>query len=204
MRRAVFGGSFDPPHNGHVNLVKQICGSGSVSLDEIIIMPARISPFKQNPARKPADGRQRYEMCCLAFADMPCVRVSDYEISLPEVSYTVNTLRHLRELYEGDELFFIMGSDMLMSFEKWYRYEEILSLCTVIAASRESGQSDIAALKKQAEKLEKYGRIIVVPTDVYVMSSTEIYEKIKNNIDISCYVPKNVVKYISEHELYSK
>lgn len=204
MRRAVFGGSFDPPHNGHVNLVKQICGSGSVSLDEIIIMPARISPFKQNPARKPADGRQRYEMCRLAFADMPCVRVSDYEISLPEVSYTVNTLRHLRELYEGDELFFIMGSDMLMSFEKWYRYEEILSLCTVIAASRESGQSDIAALKKQAEKLEKYGRIIVVPTDVYVMSSTEIYEKIKNNIDISCYVPKNVVKYISEHELYSK
>ncbi|MDE5860357.1 MAG: nicotinate (nicotinamide) nucleotide adenylyltransferase, partial [Oscillospiraceae bacterium] len=165
--------------------------------------PAIVSPFKQNDARKPADGRQRYEMCRLAFEDMSYVRVSDYEVSLPEVSYTVNTLRHLRELYPNDELFFIMGSDMLLSFEKWYRYEEILSFCTVIAASRESGQSDIAALEKQAEKLGKYGRIIVVPTSVYVMSSTEIYEKIKNNIDISCYVPKNVVKYISEHGLYA-
>ena len=132
MRRAVFGGSFDPVHNGHVNLVKQIYGSGFVSLDEIIIMPARVSPFKQNSARKPADGRQRYEMCRLAFEEMSYVRVSDYEISLPEVSYTVNTLRHLRELYPDDELFFIMGSDMLLSFEKWYRYEEILSLCILL------------------------------------------------------------------------
>ncbi|MDE5859401.1 MAG: adenylyltransferase/cytidyltransferase family protein, partial [Oscillospiraceae bacterium] len=74
MRRAVFGGSFDPVHNGHVNLVKQIYGSGFVSLDEIIIMPARVSPFKQNAARKPADGRQRYEMCRLAFEDMSYVR----------------------------------------------------------------------------------------------------------------------------------
>lgn len=202
MRRAVFGGSFDPVHNGHVNLVKQICGR--VSLDEVIVMPARVSPFKQNAARKPVSGRQRYEMCRLAFADMPFVTVSDYEISLPEVSYTVNTLRNLRKLYPNDELFFIMGSDMLMSFEKWYRFEEILSLCTIIAASRESGQGDIKALQSQAERLEKYGRVIIVPTDVYVMSSTEIYEKIKNNIDISCYVPQNVVEYILEWGLYSE
>lgn len=202
MRRAVFGGSFDPVHNGHVNLVNQICGA--VSLDEVIIMPARVSPFKQNAARKTASGRQRYEMCRLAFADMPFVTVSDYEISLPEVSYTVNTMRYLRGLYPADELFFIMGSDMLTSFERWYKFEEILSLCTVVAASRESGQSDLADLRKQAEKLEKYGRVIVVPTEVYVTSSTEIYEKIKNNIDISCYVPQNVVKYILEWGLYSQ
>ena len=198
MRRAVFGGSFDPVHNGHVNLVKQIYDS--VPLDEIIIMPARVSPFKQDTV--PTSESQRLEMCRLAFEDFSFVTVSDYEISRPEVSYTVNTIKHLREVYPGDELFFIMGSDMLLSFEKWYKYEEILSMCTVIAASRESGESDMESLKKQAESLGRYGRVMVVSTGVYVMSSTEIREKIKNSSDISCYVPENVVKYILDNRLY--
>ena len=198
MRRAVFGGSFDPVHNGHVNLVKQIYDS--VPLDEIIIMPARVSPFKQDTV--PTSESQRLEMCRLAFEGMDYVTVSDYEISRPEVSYTVNTIRHLREVYPGDELFFIMGSDMLLSFEKWYKYEEILSMCTVIAASREDGEKDMESLKKQAESLEQFGRVMVVSTGVYVMSSTEIREKLKNSSDISCYVPENVVKYILDNRLY--
>ena len=198
MRRAVFGGSFDPVHNGHVNLVKQIYDS--VPLDEIIIMPARVSPFKQDTV--PTSESQRLEMCRLAFEELPFVTVSDYEISRPEVSYTVNTIKHLREIYPDDELFFIMGSDMLLSFEKWYKFEEILSICTVIAASREDGEKDMESLKKQAESLGQYGRVMVVSTGVYVMSSTEIREKLKNSSDISCYVPENVVKYILDNRLY--
>lgn len=198
MRRAVFGGSFDPVHNGHVNLVKQIYGT--VPLDEIIIMPARVSPFKQDSI--PTSETQRLEMCRLAFEDIPYVTVSDYEISRAEVSYTVNTIKHLREVYQGDELFFIMGSDMLLSFEKWYKYEEILSMCTIIAASREDGESDMESLRKQAKELERFGRVMVVSTGVYVMSSTEIRKKIKNSSDISCYVPENVVKYILDNRLY--
>lgn len=200
MRRAVFGGSFDPVHNGHVNLVKQIYGS--VTLDEIIIMPAGISPFKQNMERVPASGKQRYEMCRLAFADMSYVTVSDYEISLPEVSYTVNTVRHLKEQYPTDELFLIIGSDMLLSFHRWRNFEEILSVCGLIAASRESGQSDLDELEKQAETLKKYGSVTVVPIDTFEVSSTEIRKKIKNSSDISCYVPQNVVKYIMKNDLY--
>lgn len=201
MRRAVFGGSFDPVHNGHVNLVKQIYGK--VNLDEIIIMPTAISPFKQNMGRKPASGADRLEMCRLAFADMDCITVSDYEISLSTVSYTVSTMRHLREIYPEDELFFILGSDMLFSFDKWYNYEEILSMCTLIAASREDGESDMSELEAQSKKLQKIGRVLLVSTDAYEMSSTEIREKIKKNSDISCYVPENVVKYILEHGLYA-
>lgn len=200
MRRAVFGGSFDPVHNGHVNLVKQIYGS--VTLDEIIIMPAGISPFKQNMERVPASGKQRYEMCRLAFADMSYVTVSDYEISLPEVSYTVNTVRNLKEQYPTDELFLIIGSDMLLSFHRWRNFEEILSVCGLIAASRESGQSDLEELEKQAETLKKYGSVTVVPIDTFEVSSTEIRKKIKNSSDISCYVPQNVVKYIMKNDLY--
>lgn len=200
MRRAIFGGSFDPVHNGHLNLVKQV--SGRAGLDEVIVMPAGISPFKQNMERIPASGRQRFEMCRLAFRDVPHVTVSDYEISQPEVSYTINTVRRLKEQYPSDELFLIIGSDMLLSFHRWRNFEEILSMCGLIAASRESGQSDISELEKQAEALQKYGSVTVVPIDAFEVSSTEIRKKIKNSSDISCYVPQNVVKYILEHNLY--
>ena len=201
MRRAIFGGSFDPVHNGHINLVKQICGK--VHLDEVIVMPTAISPFKQNMERKPASAADRLEMCRLAFSDMDFVTVSDFEISLLEVSYTVNTLRHFHSLYPDDELFIIIGSDNLLSFEKWRNYEEILSLCTVIAASRENGETDMSELEAQAKKLRKFGEILLVRTETFEASSTEIREKIKKNSDISCYVHENVVKYISEHKLYT-
>ncbi|MDE5740908.1 MAG: nicotinate (nicotinamide) nucleotide adenylyltransferase [Oscillospiraceae bacterium] len=201
MRRAVFGGSFDPVHNGHVNLVKQIYSR--VGLDEIIIMPTGISPFKQNMERIPANGKQRFEMCKLAFEGMPYVTVSDYEISLPDVSYTVNTVRHIKEQYPDDELFLIIGSDMLLSFHRWRNFEEILSMCGLIAASRKIAQRDISELEKQAETLKKYGSVTVVPIDTFEVSSTEIRKKIKNSSDISCYVPQNVVKYILEHGLYA-
>lgn len=201
MRRAVFGGSFDPPHKGHVNLVKQVYER--FGLDEVIIMPAGISPFKKDMTRIPASGGQRFEMCRLAFEDVPYVTVSDYEISLPDVSYTVNTVRHLKEQYPRDELYLIVGSDMLMSFDRWYNFEEILSMCGLIAASREENGEDAAVLKKKAESLQKYGSVTVLPIDTLEVSSTEIRKKIKNSSDISCYVPKNVVKYISEHKLYA-
>lgn len=201
IRRAIFGGSFDPPHNGHINLVEQV--RGRTALDEVTVMPAGISPFKQNMERIPASGIQRFEMCRLAFADMRYVTVSDYEISHPEVSYTVNTVRHIKELYPEDELYLIVGSDMLMSFQRWHNFEEILSMCGLIAASRESGQSDLAELEKQAQSLRKYGSVTVIRTDALEVSSTEIRKKIKNSSDISCYVPQNVVKYISEHGLYA-
>lgn len=200
MRRAVFGGSFDPPHNGHVNLVKQV--SGRTGLDEVIIMPTCISPFKQNMERIPASGKHRLEMCRLAFKDVPYVTVSDYEISQPEVSYTVNTVRRIKELYPADELYLIVGSDMLMSFHRWYCFEEILSVCGLIAASRESGQRDVAELEKQAQFLRKYGSVTVVRIDTLEISSTEVRKKIKKSYDISCYLPKNVVQYIMENNLY--
>lgn len=200
MNRAIFGGSFDPVHKGHVNLVQQIYDK--TELDEIIIMPTAISPFKQNMERKPASASDRLEMCRLAFADMSFVTVSDYEISLSEVSYTVNTIRHFHNLYPNDNLFFIMGSDMLLSFEKWRNFEEILSMCTLIAASREDGETDIQELAAQAENLRKYGNVMLIRTDAYEVSSTEIREKIKKKSDISCYVNENVVKYILENKLY--
>lgn len=201
MRLGVFGGSFDPVHLGHVGLVKQV--REICRLDKVIVMPAAVSPFKTEISRKAASGEDRLEMCRLAFEEFPFAEISDYEISQKEVSYTVNTLRHIREVYPNDEIFFIMGGDMLLSFEKWRNYEEILSICTLLAVSREESPEDVKILEKMASKLGKYGTARIVPIETFPVSSTEIREKIKNNSDISCYVPKNVVKYISEHDLYN-
>ncbi len=201
MRLGVFGGSFDPVHLGHVGLVKQV--REICRLDKVIVMPAAVSPFKTDITHKAVSGEDRLEMCRLAFEEFPFAEVSGYEISQKEVSYTVNTLRHIRKLHPHDESFFIMGGDMLLSFEKWRNYEEILSICTLLAVSRENDAEDVKTLEKTASKLGKYGTARVVQIETFPVSSTEIREKIKNNSDISCYVPKNVVKYISEHGLYT-
>ena len=202
MNRAIYGGSFDPVHNGHINMAKQMYENAE--LDEIIVMPTAVSPFKQNMERKPASAENRLEMCRLAFSDCPFVKVSDYEISLNEVSYTVNTIRHFRMLYPDDRLFFIMGSDMLLSFGRWYCFKEIMSMCTLLVASREDGEADIEQLDRKANELTQLGgRIMLVRTKVQEMSSSLIREKIMNNQDISCYMPENVVKYIAENNVYA-
>lgn len=198
MKTAIFGGSFNPVHNGHINLVSKI--TRAVSLDKVIVMPTNISPFKTDCTNNIADGKDRLEMCRLAFEQLENVIVSDYEISCTEISYTINTLRHFKKAYPDDELYFIVGSDMLKTLHLWKSFEEIMSLCTIIAASRVCGDFD--ELKKTADELCRFGNIILVEIEPYELSSTHIREKIMNNEDISCYIPSAVVKYIENKKLY--
>ncbi len=202
MRRAIFGGSFDPVHKGHVSLVSEL--KKALELDEIIVMPTGISPFKKDMERRPASGADRLETCRLAFADMPFATVSDYEISRVGVSYTFDTVRHFRSLYPNDKLFWLVGGDMLKSFDRWKNWQEILSMCTLAAVSRQKCGSDRNELEKKAAELRKYGEVLFAETKPLEISSTEIRKKIIKNSDISCYVPQNVVKYILECGLYKQ
>ncbi len=202
MRRAIFGGSFDPVHKGHVSLVSEL--KKALELDEIIVMPTGISPFKKDMERRPASGADRLEMCRLAFADMPFATVSDYEVSRIGVSYTFDTVRHFRSLYPNDKLFWLVGGDMLKSFDRWKNWQEILSMCTLAAVSRQKCGSDRNELEKKAAELRKYGEVLFAETKPLEISSTEIRKKIIKNSDISCYVPQNVVKYILECGLYKE
>lgn len=139
-------------------------------------------------------GADRLEMCRLAFGIFPECSVSSYELDNEGVSYTVLTLRHFREIYPDDELFLIVGSDMLLSLKRWYKFEEIMSLATIAAASREDGDFDF--LRKTADELSEYGKVRLVKIKPFPLSSTEIREKIENKQDFSCYLPEKVVKYI--------
>ncbi len=200
MRVALFGGSFNPVHNGHVNLVKEV--ADAVKLDRVIVMPTYISPFKKNDSTFVADGCDRLEMCRLAFENIGIVTVSSYELSKPCVSYSIDTVTYLKSQFPDDDMYMIIGSDMLLSFDNWHRYRDILKLCTLIAASRLENQQDIFSLEQKAAELRQYGNIITVNTSPVEVSSTQIREKIMKNQDISCYVPKNVVKYILYKKIY--
>lgn len=191
MKIGVFGGTFNPPHNGHVRLAK--AAADELKLDKLLVIPSCIPPHKI--AAKLADGQERLEMCRLAFGCDPRFEVSPMELERGSRSYTVETLRELKALYPDSELYFIVGSDMLESFDKWYLWQEILSLSVLCAASREEGYSpDLSRFGKLAE------RIKIITLDPLEASSTQIRNS-AGEVSSELLDPK-VAAYIREHGLY--
>lgn len=191
MKIGVFGGTFNPPHNGHIRLAK--AAADELKLDKLLVIPSCIPPHKI--AAKLADGQERLEMCRLAFGCDPRFEVSPMELERGSRSYTVETLRELKALYPDSELYFIVGSDMLESFDKWYLWQEILSLSVLCAASREEGYSpDLSRFGKLAE------RIKIITLDPLEVSSTQIRNS-AGEVSPELLDPK-VAAYIREHGLY--
>lgn len=191
MKIGVFGGTFNPPHNGHVRLAK--AAADELKLDKLLVIPSCIPPHKI--AAKLADGQERLEMCRLAFGCDPRFEVSPMELERGSRSYTVETLRELKALYPDSELYFIVGSDMLESFDKWYLWQEILSLSVLCAASREDGYNpDLSRFGKLAE------RIKIITLDPLEVSSTQIRNS-AGEVSPELLDPK-VAAYIREHGLY--
>ncbi len=192
----LFGGSFNPIHNGHINLAVSV--KNSLGLDRVILIPSGTSPHKSSDEY--ADTDDRLSMCRLACEEISGLEVSDYEILRSGKSYTVYTVRHFKELYPDDELYWLVGSDMLLCFEEWFEYREILEKVNLAAISRHG--SDNGDLLEMADKLSEYGNVIVVNAGVVEISSSKIRKMIKNNEDLSCYLNGKVVKYIVLKNLY--
>lgn len=201
MTTALFGGSFDPVHLGHVNAVKALLKS-SLAPDRVIIMPAFVNPFKAGLDKDNRAGcNDRLQMCRLAFDPLPRCEVSDFEIKKATLSYTADTLEHLRELYPADKLILMMGSDSLKTLPTWSRFRDIIGMAHIAAVSRSAEESYRIDSYSQAVR-SVGGRVTVIETEPFDISSTEIRKKIVNNQDISCYVDENVVKYIVSKSIY--
>ena len=195
-RIALFGGSFNPIHNGHLHLaqtVHQQCG-----LDRMLLMPSGTAPHKSSDAYAPA--ADRLAMCRLAAEPYPWLEVSDYELTKPGKSYTVETLRYLHSRFPEDALFLLTGSDMLLSFDSWYCWQEILTLAGLLCVSRGTEPEDV--LRQKAAELSSYGQVTVVHAKPLPISSSQIRHKIELCRKFSCYLPENVVQYIMLHGLY--
>jgi nicotinate-nucleotide adenylyltransferase len=196
-RIGIYGGSFDPVHNGHLHLAN--VAMQQFSLDAVHFVPAYVSPFKQETGSV-ADGVHRLAMLRLALEEQPAMQVSDYELAQGTVSYTIYTLRYFRTCFPAAQLVLLMGSDMLLHFEKWHCWQQILSLASLGCLAREA--SDVAALHAQAENLSRFGSVQIATAEILPLSSTKIRQLLKKGADCSCYLPKKVVQYIGTHHLY--
>lgn len=114
-------------------------------------------------------------MLRLATSGKPFFRVSDYELKSDRISYSIYTVEHFRRKFPDDELFLLIGSDMLMMFEKWYCFEKILSEVTLIVVSRNAG--DLEQLREKASGLSVYGEILISSAPPEIISSTGIRKK---------------------------
>lgn len=197
MRIGIYGGSFNPVHNGHIHLA--LTAAEEMGLDKIYLVPSKRSPHRSSDEY--VSDQDRTEMLRLACKVSDKLEVSTYELENDRVSYSVYTVRHFREIFPADELFLLIGSDMLLSFDSWYCYEEILENACICVVSRNEG--DLDDLHKKAKELEKCGRIFISRCRPVEVSSTEIRKKIAKNENFSCYLDKNVVQYIIMRELYS-
>lgn len=195
-RIGIYGGSFSPPHNGHVAACKHFIEA--LSLDTLLVMPTYVSPHKQNKNVVSAD--HRLAMTRLAFADLPSVTVSDYECNKGGVSYTADTLAHFAK--EG-ELFFLCGTDMFLSLQEWYHTEVIFQNATIVVVNREHGCEDAiqSACKRYQEDYEGV-RVVVLANEVLPLSSTQIRNAIAKGENVSSMIPHAVEVYIREHSLY--
>ena len=200
MRLGVFGGTFNPPHLAHKYLALQ--AAAAANLDRVLIIPDATPPHKI--AKDLVSGEDRLELCRRTFSSL-LFDVSDMELRRSGKSYTIDTLREIKETLQPDELFLIIGSDMLLSFHQWREYQAILSLCRLIVLSRETeiSVSDLAAYAQDILGLsESRGEILLLSVPPQELSSTEIRRRLAAGISVDGLLEPDAIAYIKAKGLY--
>lgn len=183
----IFGGEFDPPHTGHLILADQ--ARQQFELDKIIWIPGNLPPHRPAPT---ASAKDRFKMVELAVSDNPYFESSDLEIKRGGISYTIDTLRELRETPNANQanIFLIIGLDEALSFHKWKNYKDVVEIATLIVAGRPGIN----------HAFPKNTRILQLAIDI---SSSKIRELIKQKLSIKYLAPDKVVNYIKRNKLYT-
>ncbi len=198
-RIALFGGTFDPIHNGHVELAREF--ARLLSLDKVVVMPTFIPPHKLKSDMAPAV--DRLAMCRLACAPYEELTVSDLEINRRGASYTVLTLEQLTKQYPDSELFLLTGADMFLTVSRWYRFSDIARMATICAAPRD--KADAAVLRAHAETLKAQGaRCVVAAFTVPPWSSTAVRERLRGGEIPHDMIASEVAEYITTRQLYTE
>lgn len=192
----MFGGSFNPPHLGHLKLVEKVVND--LSLDRVIIMPTYSTPLKDNSEF--ADAELRLEMCRLNFENTEKAEVSDLEIKREGKSFTYLTLNSLKESYPDDELFLIVGADMYMTLQNWKNPDEIFKLAKIIVVPRNGGDYDLISQKKLLSERGCVSYLLDKP--VYDVSSTEIRNKLRSGDEVGSLIAPKVLEFIKNECLY--
>ena len=193
---AILGGSFNPPHNGHVHLLNAF--RENMHFDKVLILPAGIPPHKQ--AAELAAGEHRLAMCRLAFPD---AEVSDIEVKTGGKNYTADTLEIFKRQYPQAQLYFIMGTDMLLSFASWRDPERIVRNAVLLCDCRDE-KTSAAQLREFAKtKLHLSSEQCIISDVVPLpLSSTQVRDACRRGESITALVPPAVAEYIKKEGLY--
>ena len=183
MKIGLFGGAFNPVHNGHMAVAE--AAIKEAGLDRLIFIPTGNAPHKKETDISRED---RYQMLLAATEGKERMSVSDYEIRRHEVNYSADTVTHFSLLYPDEKLYFIIGDDSYNQLDTWHEPHRIMKLSTLLVFPREG-----AEVKKPAIK---------IPMDKVEVSSSEIREKIKMGKDCRNLLPKKVFDYIIKRNLY--
>ncbi len=198
-RIGIFGGTFDPPHLGHVRVAADV--ADHLELDRVIWIPARVSPFKRN--EDAADSRVRLEMVRAAAKSDPRFQVDDRELRRPGPSWTVDTLEELRAEHPDAELFLIVGADQFAAFGRWRDTRRILRLAGLAVMNRAGSSPRPFAPEVAAAVPGLSEAVVFVPvTDVHV-SSTDVRARVRAGKDVSDQVPEGVAGVIRRRGLYA-
>ena len=198
MKIGVYGGTFDPIHNGHIAIAKAV--KTELGLDSLIFVVAADPPHKDVSGRTPAP--IRLKMVELALENEEGLCASDIEIKRGGVSYTVETLEYFKGQYQGAELYFILGADMLSSFSSWYQPERILEFAKLAAVQRRGQMADIDSLASSIMSTLG-GTVIATGVCGENVSSTEVRESVRDALPISGLVPYQVELFIYKNLLYA-
>ena len=196
MRLGILGGTFNPPHLGHL-----ICAQEAylqLGLKRVMLIPARIPPHKA--VEEEPGPHHRLELCTLAIGDDQRFTVSDLEIRREGPSYTVDTLEELHSQAPETELFLILGGDIAAGLPTWYQPERVLSMATVAVAERRGTARSAVDEALHSVRGGERAQFFQMPR--VGVSSTLVRRRARAGIPIKYIVPDAVATYIAEHGLY--
>ena len=197
MKILLFGGTFDPPHKGHMALLRSAIGE--VQPDLALVVPAGLPPHKHVPATA---GALRFAMCGAFLQVDPRVKRLRFEIDRPGKSYTFDTVQYLQQRWPGCEVFLALGSDMLLSFTTWAHSDLLLGQVTLVAQSR--SEAETAQMQPAVQRLRAAGgKVLFLHQPVVELSSTALRERCAAGQDIAPFVPPKALQIIRRYRLYT-
>lgn len=202
MRLALFGGSFDPPHLGHLHVAR--AAHDELGLDRVLLLPACQPPHK--PARTLAPEVHRVAMLELLAQGEGWLAVDRRELERGGTSFTFDTISSVRSELAGrdDEIYFLLGSDSLVDLPTWHRAEELVRLATIVTIPRDRESVELGAAQVRAWLPEVADRILahVVRAEPLPISSSQIRARVRAGLPIDELAPRSIAAYIAKHGLY--
>ncbi len=200
-KTALFGGTFDPIHPGHIIVAGYACEQ--IGAEKVIFIPAKLSPLKNFVPQVSA--KHRLSMIALGILGNDKFEVSDYELTKPAPSFSIDTVRHFQKEY-GDNtlLYWLLGADSIRELSHWYKIEELIDECNLSVMYRagfkkpDFAQFEKAWGKSRVKKLEQN----VIKTPLVDISSTEVRKRLTAGQNVDDLLSPNVAQYIRQHNLY--